>query len=68
MKFFRDLNDYLDAELVSNIVIAAFSLFIEVGAGDNPWDYAAKRKVDSHFTISGIPLTQTCERQACRSL
>lgn len=34
MKFFRDLNDYLDAELVSNIVTAAFSLFIEVGHGD----------------------------------
>lgn len=29
MKFFRDLNDYLDAELVSNIVTAAFSMFIE---------------------------------------
>jgi len=40
MKMFRDLNDYLDAELVSNIVTAAFSLFIEVGIGDNPIDYA----------------------------
>jgi len=29
MKFFRDLNDYLDAELVSNIVTAAFAIFIE---------------------------------------
>lgn len=36
MKFFRDLNDYLDAELVSNIVTAAFSMFIEVGTGTNP--------------------------------
>ena len=36
MKFFRDLNDYLDAELVSNIVTAAFSLFIESNATD-PW-------------------------------
>jgi lambda family phage portal protein len=36
MKFFRDLNDYLDAELVSNIVTAAFSIFIETGAGTNP--------------------------------
>ncbi|MBN2568139.1 MAG: phage portal protein, partial [Deltaproteobacteria bacterium] len=33
MKFFRDLNDYLDAELVSNIVTAAFSLFIEQASG-----------------------------------
>ena len=36
MKFFRDLNDYLDAELVSNIVTAAFSMFIEVQAGGDP--------------------------------
>jgi len=34
LKFFRDLNDYLDAELVSNIVTAAFSLFIETKDGD----------------------------------
>jgi lambda family phage portal protein len=34
MKYFRDLNDYLDAELVSNVVTAAFSLFIETGAVD----------------------------------
>lgn len=32
MKFFRDMNDYLDAELVSNIVTAAFSMFIETGS------------------------------------
>jgi lambda family phage portal protein len=31
MKFFRDLSDYLDAELVSAIVTAAFSVFIETG-------------------------------------
>jgi len=40
MKFFRDLSDFLDAELVSNIVTAAFALFIEVGEGGNPWGYA----------------------------
>jgi len=40
MKFFRDLNDYLDAELVSNIVTAAFSLFIESGVTD-PWNMGA---------------------------
>jgi len=34
MKTFRDMNDYLDAELVSNIVTAAFSLFIETGSVD----------------------------------
>ncbi len=34
LKLFRDLADYLDAELVSNIVTAAFSLFIETEAMD----------------------------------
>jgi lambda family phage portal protein len=36
MKLFRDLSDYLDAELVSNIVTAAFALFIETTQGMNP--------------------------------
>jgi lambda family phage portal protein len=40
MKFFRDLNDYLDAELVSNIVTAAFSLFIETAPGMDPYTQA----------------------------
>lgn len=40
MKFFRDLNDYLDAELVSNIVTAAFALFIETGTGNDPYQMA----------------------------
>lgn len=40
MKFFRDLNDYLDAELVSNIVTAAFSLFIETAPGMDPYAQA----------------------------
>jgi len=39
LKFFRDFNDLLDAELVSNIVTAAFSMFIESGAAD-PFDQA----------------------------
>lgn len=39
IKFFLDLSDYLNAELVSNIVTAAFSLFVETGAG-NPFDIA----------------------------
>jgi lambda family phage portal protein len=38
MKYMRDLNDYLDAELVSNIVTAAFALFIEVGSSDPMYD------------------------------
>lgn len=45
MKFFRDLNDYLDAELVSNIVTAAFSLFIETAPGTDP--YAAANYMQS---------------------
>jgi lambda family phage portal protein len=39
MKFFRDLSDYLDAELVSAIVTAAFSVFIETG-DSNPYTTA----------------------------
>jgi lambda family phage portal protein len=34
MKTFRDLSDFLDAELVSNIVTAAFAVWIETGAAD----------------------------------
>jgi len=36
LKMFRDLSDYLDAELVSNMVTAAFSMFIETPLGQNP--------------------------------
>ena len=36
MKLFRDFADYLDAELVSNIVTSAFSMFISVGANTDP--------------------------------
>lgn len=36
MKFFRDFSDLLDAELVSNIVTAAFSMFVEVQPGTDP--------------------------------
>jgi lambda family phage portal protein len=39
LKYFLDLNDLLDAELVSNIVTAAFSMFIETGGG-NPYGIA----------------------------
>ena len=34
MKFFRDLNDYFDAELVSNVVTAVYAMFIETGDVD----------------------------------
>jgi capsid protein len=40
LKFFRDLGDYLDAELVSNIVTAAFSMFIELKNPTNPYGVA----------------------------
>jgi lambda family phage portal protein len=36
VKWFKDLADYLDAELVSNVATAAFALFIETGEGENP--------------------------------
>lgn len=36
MKFFRDLNDYLDTELTSNIIASAISMFIELSAGQDP--------------------------------
>jgi lambda family phage portal protein len=36
MKFFRNLNDYLDTELESNIVASAISMFIELSAGQDP--------------------------------
>ncbi len=47
MKWFRDLNDYLDAELVSNIVTAAFALFIEVNPSSNPFDLASLNSSDT---------------------
>jgi lambda family phage portal protein len=39
LKFFNDLNDLLSAELVSNIVTAAFSMFVEL-SGQDPYGYA----------------------------
>lgn len=46
LKLFRDHSDYLDAELVSNIVTAAFALFIESGPA-NPFDPASRLATDS---------------------
>jgi lambda family phage portal protein len=40
MKYFRDFNDLLDAELVSSIVTAALSYFIETGSGADPTQMA----------------------------
>ncbi len=40
MKFFRDLNDYLDTELVTNIIASAISMFIEVAPGNDPMGMA----------------------------
>ncbi|MCF8090808.1 MAG: phage portal protein [Desulfotignum sp.] len=45
MKFFRDLSDYLDFELVGAIVAASFPVFIET---DNPYDQAPQ-------TRNGVP-------------
>lgn len=39
LKFFQDLNDLLDAELVSSIVTAAMALFVETGVAD-PYSFA----------------------------
>ncbi len=40
MKYFRDFNDLLNAELVSNVVTAALSYFIEASAGSDPYAMA----------------------------
>lgn len=40
IKGFKDLSDFLNAELVSNVVTAAFSLFIELQAGQSPMNQA----------------------------
>ncbi|MCF8094464.1 MAG: phage portal protein [Desulfobacteraceae bacterium] len=40
IKGFKDLSDFLNAELVSNVVTAAFALFIELQGGQNPFDMA----------------------------
>jgi capsid protein len=57
MKMFHDLNELLDAELVSNIVTAAFSLFIKLNPGANPWDEAMARST-WQFPTDGVSNTQ----------
>ncbi len=52
MKYLRDLNDLLSAELVSNVVTAALTYFIEVSAGDDPWGMA--NSMASHVDPAGV--------------
>lgn len=59
MKLLRDLNDYLDAELVSNIVTAAFALFIEQDKGNDPFNVANNL---SGFSETGLGEKQTVTR------
>ena len=40
MKYFRDFNDLLNAELVSNVVTAALAYAVELSAGQNPYEVA----------------------------
>lgn len=51
VKLFRDFSDLIDAELVSNVVTAAFSLWIETGKGDNPLTLA---QIMASETVNGI--------------
>ena len=57
IKFLRDFNDLLNAELVSNVVTAALSYFIEVA--DDPYNLAAKFSTDisRHTDYNGSPRT-----------
>ena len=62
LKFFRDLNDYLDAELVSNIVTAAFSMFIEVGEVDTEYPSLNFGNIDeTTYLADGTQKTQRYE-------
>lgn len=63
MKFFRDLNDYLDAELVSNIVTAAFSLFIEAQSGTDPFNIATNFATTSEDSYKSDGSTVTTRFQ-----
>jgi len=48
MKFFKDMSDLLDSELVSNVVTAAFALYIETGDAD------PQTVADSFGTITNV--------------
>lgn len=64
MKFFRDLNDYLDAELVSNIVTAALAYFIEVIPGADPFNIAQNMAsiTDTEYKSDGTPVARRYEQ------
>lgn len=46
VKFFRDLADYLDAELASNVIAAGLSIFIETGSTEVDPIYPAQTLAD----------------------
>jgi lambda family phage portal protein len=56
MKFFRDLNDFLDTELVSNIFASAISLFIETTDGADPLNIARNLSNLTETNSSGANL------------
>jgi lambda family phage portal protein len=55
MKYFRDFNDLLNAELVSNVVTAALAYAVELGAGDDPYQSALRfgTREDTSYTDPG---------------
>lgn len=55
MKYFKDFNDLLNAELVSNVVTAALSYFIETSTGTDPLFPAQNfaTSTDSYYDDSG---------------
>jgi len=53
MKFFRDMSDYLDAELVANVVTAAFSMFIELSPEKIPLYPAQEFRTDYETVYRG---------------
>ncbi|MFC1884662.1 phage portal protein [Thermodesulfobacteriota bacterium] len=61
MQFFRNLNDLLDAELVSNVVTAALAVWIEQGLDGDPYQLANNMagRTESGFNPDG---EQTEER------
>lgn len=65
MKMFRDLNDLLDAELVSSIVTAAFSMAIELLPSNNPFEQATRL---SGFTEYGTKPDGSTERTRYQEL
>jgi len=63
MKYFRDFNDLLNSELVSNIVTSALTYFIEVTGGGAPWDVAQNMGTveDTRYDSDGASRTMRYE-------